>query len=160
MVLVTFADNTYHFIFVNTGCQGKINDGQVLLKYHFTEQTTENNLCSHQINHCPQKNYLYNMCLWDALTLCTNTHTHIYWKNTPKITRWEQKDFKCHLPCAGQVTTNVFGIMNYLSFICWKTDVTSTTYIFKYCHNIHFTTQFVKNKQNHINKAVSSKCTQ
>ena len=44
--------------------------------------------------------------------------------------------------------------------MCWETNVTSTTYVFKYCHNLHFTTQFVKNKQNHINKAVTAKCTQ
>jgi hypothetical protein len=39
MILVAFVDSTYHFIFVNTSCQGRINNGHVLLQYHFTEQT-------------------------------------------------------------------------------------------------------------------------
>jgi len=39
MILVAFVENTYQFIFINTGCQGRTDDGHVLLKYHFTEQT-------------------------------------------------------------------------------------------------------------------------
>jgi len=39
MILVESVDNTYQFILVNTGCQGRINDGHVLLQYDLTEQT-------------------------------------------------------------------------------------------------------------------------
>lgn len=79
MILVAFVENTYHFTFINTGCQGRIDDGHVLLKYHFTEQTQ----C--KITNVPTrsitvlKRITCTMCVYGRLCphlVRTHTHTH------------------------------------------------------------------------------------
>jgi hypothetical protein len=94
MILAALVDNTYHFIFVNTGCQGRIDDGHVLLKYHFNEQT------QYKITNVPTrsitalKRITCTICVYGRS--CTHfvrmhTHTHISNEKIPQKLQEESR---------------------------------------------------------------------
>lgn len=118
----------------------------------------KNNRCSHLPSKELPVQYVFTKDY--ALILCARTHTHThlmkkYPKNYKRRAERLQVSSSTYLPDHYKCFWH-----NGLSFMYWEANVTSTTYVFKYCHNLHFTTQFVKNKQNHTNKAGTSRCTQ
>jgi hypothetical protein len=159
VMLVAFVDNNYHFIFVNIGCQGRISDGHVFLKYHFTEQTE---LKTTEVPTRSTTAPVQFVFMGDyAITLHAHTHTHTHTSNE-KIPQKLQEECRKTSRSSSTYLPGHYKCFwhNGLSFMSQETNVTSTTYGFKYCHNLHFTTQFVKNKHNHTIKVVTSRCTQ
>jgi len=96
MILVVFVDNTYHFIFVNTGCYGRIDDGHVLLKYHFTEQTQYKITDVPTILTTALKRITCTICVYGRLCphlarVHTHTHTHISNEKIPQKLQEESR---------------------------------------------------------------------